>query len=52
MKELWRITAILLVVFAAGLTIYLWAAEAFTLPLGLMAIVAVLIALFLQGEAK
>lgn len=40
------------IIASVGIAVYLWTGQAFTLPLGLLAIVLALAALWLQNESK
>lgn len=51
MKQGLRYLSVIGFLFAVALSVYLFAAEAFTLPLGLLAIIAMLGALWLQQES-
>jgi hypothetical protein len=52
MKDTLRYLSTLAMLAAVAIALFLWLGQAFTLPLGLLAIVLALTALWLQGEAK
>ena len=52
MKPTLHYLSVIVMLIAIGEALYLWAAQSFTLPLGLLAIVLALSALWLQGESK
>lgn len=51
-KETFAYIAWLAFVASIGLTLYLWLNQAFSLPLGMLGIVLMLGALFLQNESR
>lgn len=51
-KETLGYIAWLALIAGLGLTLYLWLGQAFTIPLGLLGVVLMLAALFLQNESR
>lgn len=52
LKPLFRIASLVAIVIAVGIAVYALAGQAFTLPLGLLALILALAALWLQNESK
>lgn len=52
MNDTLRYLSTLAILAAIAIAVNLWVGQAFTLPLGLLAIVAAFAALWLQGESK
>lgn len=52
MKPFFKLISYIAIIAAVGIAVYLYAGQAFTLPLGLLSIVLALTALWTQSESK